>query len=424
KKLDLNFPIWFKYSNGIELKYILTLAFPFVLMYVIHLAQFTKKQFNHMILCGVGFISILIVGSNIIGYSYGSYGGMTEANFVSWFTGGYDQFNPKQLTSVGFYRGANEMGALLFVLLPIMYKILSDVKKKYPVIILILLQALAMLMIGTRVSTYGLFVVSIVSFVVYLIISFIRKESIHKGMLGFMFIMVAVVYLVLPFAPAVLSINSDSLNISNLKEQDKELVEVTDKIGNLEGLSEEAYKFQLLYILKDQDNVRFFTFPSEYYYGFYPLEFDPEFWYHVLQQPFENRSNGRELQKLFAEYKWDTLSSTEKLVGMGYSKISDGGMIIEQDFYRQYYTLGILGLILFILPLPIILVISGIKLLLSFKKRVTFANCMLGLSVCVGLGAAYFSGHVLDVFITNFFIATALIVLLLNSFAKDDDNQI
>lgn len=59
-------------------------------------------------------------------------------------------------------------------------------------------------------------------------------------------------------------------------------------------------------------------------------------------------------------------------------------------------------------------------MLRRFKSMVTFENGMLLVSVGAGLGAAYYSGHVLDTLLTSFFIAFSLITLFQKTLKKVD----
>ena len=161
---------------------------------------------------------------------------------------------------------------------------------------------------------------------------------------------------------------------------------------------DDGKKAVLIAVLRE--NAQLLTFPSIYYDEIYPIEFDPEFWNFVVNQPFEKRSDGRKLQKLFSEYKWDLMDTKEKMLGMGFSTLSEGQLIIEQDGWRQIYTMGIIGAIIFITPYLVLVLL---------------------LSIGVGLGAAYYSGHVLDELFTNLYLGFITVTLFLNTTLSKKD---
>ena len=416
KNLDLNLPINYRFLTTIELKYLLTMTLPFVLMYVVWIAEFSEKTFNKIILSVSTFVCSFILLTNLMVISKGSYGGYTQGSFLSWFTGGYEQYSAIELTSKAFFQEANVLGALLFTLLPLLYKILYEVKHKWPVMILILAQSLCMMIVGTRVATLGAMAISIVALVGYLIIVILKQGKFNLICLVFMICSISFCTVLLPYSPAIRYQSENSKLIQNNREDNKNASSVSKDLEGLEEDSQE-YNWQLIYIIRN--NAWLIGMPAYYDY-YYPIEFDPIFWKHVLDQPFDLRADGRDLQKLFIEYKWDLLTPKQKLFGTSYSTLSEGGFIIEQDFLRQYYTLGVLGALIFTVPYLLFVALSGLNILRQFKKQVTFGNGMMMVSVIAGLGAAYYSGHVLDTLLTSFFIAFVLVTLCQNTRKSND----
>ena len=228
--------------------------------------------------------------------------------------------------------------------------------------------------------------------------------------------MIAFCSLVFPYSPAIKHQQENAVQIQSNREDNQVIPDLSSGLEGMEGDSFE-YNWALINIVRN--NAWLIGMPAYYDY-IYEIEFDPVFWKHVLEQPFEVRTDGRDLQKLFAEYKWDMLTPKQKLFGTSYSTVSQGGFIIEQDFLRQYYTLGILGAIIFTGPYLVLMAACGVNMLRRFKSMVTFENGMLLVSVGAGLGAAYYSGHVLDTLLTSFFIAFSLITLFQKTLKKVD----
>ncbi|MFR7896759.1 O-antigen ligase family protein, partial [Turicibacter sanguinis] len=198
KNLDLFLPANYQFLTGIELKYILTMTLPFVLMYVVWMANFSEKSFNRVILCVSTFVCGVIFITDLLAISKGSYGGYTQSSFISWFMGGYEQYKATQLTSKGFFQEANVIGALLFTLLPLLYKVLYEVKRKWPVMILIVIHSLCMMIVGTRVATLGTIAVAVIAFIGYLIILLLKQGRLQVVSLAFMAFMIAFCSLVFP----------------------------------------------------------------------------------------------------------------------------------------------------------------------------------------------------------------------------------
>lgn len=424
KQLDINLPETFRTDLKIELKYILMLVLPFVLMYCVYLARFTTSTFNKIVIITSLIICSIIFITDLFAISFGSYGGTTQANFLSWFTGGYEKYqDPKLLMSKGVYHAANVLGALLFMLLPLLFKVFYEAKKKWPSFLLILLHSLCMMMVGTRVATFGALLIAIAALGTYIGCSVIRLTKFNLNFLLSLGIIICLLVGVYPHTPAVKYQSFNTQLIKNLKDEEEKndsVNQMSTRLETLQGnLDDEGKNAVLIAILRE--NTQLLTFPSIYYDEIYPIEFDPQFWSFVVNQPFEKRSDARKLQKLFSEYKWDLMSDKEKMLGMGFATLSEGQFIIEQDGWRQVYTMGIVGAIIFISPYIMLILFSIINALRRFRTIVNFSNLMLLLSVIVGLGAAYYSGHVLDEIFTNLYLGFITVTLFLNTIVKRND---
>lgn len=78
-------PANYQFLTGIELKYILTMTLPFVLMYVV-LGWPTLVK-NHLIASSYVFLRSfdgVIFITDLLAISKGSYGGYTQPSFISW----------------------------------------------------------------------------------------------------------------------------------------------------------------------------------------------------------------------------------------------------------------------------------------------------------------------------------------------------
>ena len=69
---------------------------------------------------------------------------------------------------------------------------------------------------------------------------------------------------------------------------------------------------------------------------------------------------------------------------------------LERDFLSHYYTLGIIGLIIFLLPYVIIVLVCIIKIFISIKHNLNLKNTCYLMGIGITLFAAAFTGNVMD----------------------------
>ena len=138
-----------------------------IVIYITSYSDFKTKYFFIFTQAISGLYSLTIVISNLLVFSLTSYhttgAKQISANIFSWFTQTNYPFNA--LASKGIFFQANTLSAILFMIMPIMLYILY---KEFNLlnIVLVSAQALAMLMLGTKVGNFGL----IISLVIFLII--------------------------------------------------------------------------------------------------------------------------------------------------------------------------------------------------------------------------------------------------------------
>ena len=156
--------------------------------------------------------------------------------------------------------------------------------------------------------------------------------------------------------------------------------------------------------------------PPIYYTTWYDYEYDPEFWVNVIfDYELEERVNGRQIEQIFTNYKWNELSFMEKRTGFGYGTFMRGGIIIERDFVQQYYSYGLIGFILIMLPWAVLYLYCAFILLPGYKKhKWTYLNIILFMSTSIGFIASYMSGHTMDELSTSLVISMFIGLLIKN----------
>jgi len=128
---------------------------PVILMICVYLSNISKKSFYLLIKILILLIAIIMIVSNVFGISYVSYSNETKVitgNIFSWFN--FNGDDVLGLTSKGLFYSANQLSNLLFILFPIMMCIAYTENKKHSYILL-LLQIISMIMIGTKTASLG-----------------------------------------------------------------------------------------------------------------------------------------------------------------------------------------------------------------------------------------------------------------------------
>ncbi len=417
--VSLHFTDNFYFSVFQELTYILTLALPYGVMYFCYHEHFSSTELKHMVFWLSGIISVPILLGDLFVFGQSTYEGYTVANFFSWFTDIYSWYKPRQLASKFFFNEGNTIGILLFMILPLLYYFLrsGDKKDRKTAGILIIIQSIAMQCLATRVATYGAVIVP----VMYLVLGIIdrllfSKEKLAKSFLILCIGCAAVFGAMLQRTPAVQNQLVDSANDlallhNGMADAGKEALANAD---DLEWGSDSWRNYYVFMFETYGINARYIqSVPSVYYTEYYSYQYDPEFWTRVcLEIDVYDRVNGRQVENIFFNYKYQNLSQTERILGMGYSTFMNGSIVLERDFAQQVYTLGYLGEFLFVMPWIFVVLYGFIMFIRYFKKLVNLENVTLALSLGLGLGAAYMSGHVLDQFLTTVFMAFITAILL------------
>ena len=199
-----------------------------------------------------------------------------------------------------------------------------------------------------------------------------------------------------------------------------------DDLKNAEDLvpgSEEWINFYVYAFETYGINARYIqSVPSMYYTEYYSYQHDPWFWFHVCYDiPVFDRVNGRQIETIFFNYKYENLTPAEKILGMGYSTFMNGSIVLEKDFAQQVYTLGYAGFVILLMPWIGILLYGAWMVIRYWKKMITLENVCLFIALGAGFGSAWLSGHYLDQFLTM--IPTAFIIAILLNRAKEAEHE-
>ena len=415
----LGFTSNFKFSTFQELTYVATLVIPFGLIYCFYHMHFDGNTLKKMICTVSGIISIPILVGDLFVFGKSTYYGNTVANIFSWFTDIYNNYHPRTLASKFYFNEGNTIGILLFMILPIMYYFFSkaETKKERRIIgTLIVVQSLSMQILATRIATYGAVLVPIIFLVLHFFDGFVMKhEKPGKRSILFCVICAAVFGALLPITPAVQNQKVDAKNDVALLDngmadegkqmlgEGEDLVPGTTEYNNFYINMFEVYGIKARYIQ---------SVPSMYYVDYYNYKYDPKFWVDVTFMDVYDRVSGRQIETIFFNYKYQNLTQSQKILGMGYSTFMNGSIVLEQDFKQQVYTLGYAGELLCVCPWLLIALYGVVMILKHFKKMVNLELMCYASGLAFAFAAAYMSGHTLDQFMTTVMMALITAVLL------------
>ena len=446
--------ITFLKQRGIynEILYVFRLLWPICFLFVIYISKLDYKRAIKTIAISVFIVSSVIVITNIFKISYIAYADGKQIivdNVFSWFNGIFKKYNYTKLTSKGLFTGANEIGAVLLLTMPVV--LYNASKKKISIFDLgILLQIVAMIMIGSRTASLGWIVVYILTLILYVVMQIIRKHKINIaflvkcGIIGvfgvFLLLNSPIVKRYEYFARYENTYNENMQNIPSLKIQyskriingENLILEYAEKIGNGQfklNSKTDSKAFEDAYINNDIDKLRALIIEDyivstyeehyisdEYIKNIYPYTEDSTFWLEVIEMPFKIKADNRELGQLIAKRmkKLNNNIILDTILGTSYSTLKSRDVFLERDFISHYYTLGILGMLLFILPYVTILIMEIITIIKNYQNKLWVHNLVMCASLLTAILIGFWGGHLFDEYIASFYVALIAALLLKN----------
>ena len=416
----IHLPSNFYFDIKDEVIYTLTLLIPLVYIYVFNLSNISENIIKKISICLSCCIAVSIFVSNLFVFGKSTYQGYTIDNFLSWFSLPFTIYwhHPRKYATKFFFEEGNTIGILMLMILPFLYYFFYKEKnkiKKFLIALLIIIHSLAMIILSTRLATYCSVLVPVAMFIIYIFMLIIKKEKIQLVYIGFIVFVCTICASIIPYCPAYQNQLIDAKDYTFIKSDDNQRDEGKGLLVNGDGLekwNKEWLDFYI-YMFEDYQFLMNVT-PPIYYTTWYSYEYDPEFWVDLIfNYELEERVNGRQIETIFTKYKWDELTNIQKLTGFGYGTFMRGGIVIERDFVQQYYSYGLVGVVLIMGAWLVLLVYSGIKLLFSYKKW-NYFNFVVMMVICMGFVSSYVSGHTFDELTTSLFISMCLAYLIKN----------
>lgn len=118
--------------------------------------------------------------------------------------------------------------------------------------------------------------------------------------------------------------------------------------------------------------------------------------------------------KVYKQYYKDAPLS-QKLFGMGYAgNYTTKIKLIEMDFYDLFFAFGIVGFLMYLLPILYFGIKIFIRIITNFKKLFSTKHMLLASTLVLSLGIAFMSGHVLTAPAVSIFFAVILAYMIVD----------
>ncbi|MCP1162275.1 O-antigen ligase family protein [Bacillus sp. 1813sda1] len=118
--------------------------------------------------------------------------------------------------------------------------------------------------------------------------------------------------------------------------------------------------------------------------------------------------------KVYKQYYKDAPLS-QKLFGMGYAGNYTTKMkLVEMDFHDLFFAFGIVGFLMYLLPLLYFGIKIFIRLITNFKKLFSVKHMLLASTLVLSLGIGFMSGHVLTAPAVSIFFVVILAYLIVD----------
>lgn len=361
-----------------ELLTILKLITPITFIYSLYYIKLPFKKYMLVLKVWCILFAGSIVLTNIFKISLGSYSDtFITKNIFEWNKYNYYKYT----ASKGYFMYANQVSALCIIfLLMFIYDYLYNSKKS---IIYVLLVSLAMLMLGTRVSTLGGLLTLVFAIIFYFIINIFNKISIKKRIY---ILVIPVLGWVLLLQVSPYNNRSIELNRSINRHMDDTSI-VDDKAIVMDDTSMGVDKTKYVYQNYNKDYL-----PKVFFEKYYPIKYDEEFWYYFVKNNSIDKINYRYIEKSIIRRVVEVNNNAiDKYIGISNTRIQNI-VNIESDFILHYYAFGIIGSI-------ILLVIYLILFIYAFNNFVKIQNyyafTMLS-CVVLFLFSAFLTGNIIN----------------------------
>lgn len=406
--------VFFKYSEKKDRKYLYLYFGVFLIYLILHLLNisddtilqellyFYKMSMNVLIIYIVSKLGIKldnfykiinicliiicgqIVFCNIFKLGYNAYFFVKpEYNIFEW--GNYKTLFI-HYTSKGFFHYTNQIVGILLIYIPILINYLKE-KTNILNTVTLIITLLAMLILGNRSSSFGPLILMIVAILLYFFLVIIKKEKINIRFSIIMLISLGCYIALLVNSPVVeRNAYYDKIELQKLENSNNIETIEEEKLIPPDKIHDELYK-----------KLFFSRIYSPFYSKYYPYEQDRKFWEGMLKYDDNLLVDFRFLENKMIKrvVQVNDNQPYDALLGIGYDRIQNI-QNIEQDYIMQYYSVGILGLIVLVGVYVFTYIYLIIKILFNLEKKFNYRNLMLLLSLGFVFCIAYFTGNLFN----------------------------
>ena len=385
----------YTYSLVSELFYIIRMLLPLAIIEFTRHSKIDQDKFLNVITLSSAIIGTIIFIGNTFCISYISYGeGRTIINWIQWFFTDLKQYEFNDLTSKGWFYMANQVSGLTMLLLP--FTLFATIKKTtklniYATTILII----SMIMLGTRLASYGWILVIICFLIAITLSKFIYKDKRTKTKYYKTILLISLIGIVfLLNSPISRREYGYPLgDLTTLKERPTIDINDIESLNKVYTYIEESYKV--------------FGIQETYVFERYNYKHDPGFWFEIFDKSVESGViENREMQRLISNniIKNNDNKLKYQLFGYSFSRMRSGEIYMEHDIIVQIFTMGYLGALLLIGPYLLIVSIICFKVLKKMKRKIALFNITFLISICATIGSAILTGHILDELFVTIYI--------------------
>ncbi|MES5953593.1 O-antigen ligase family protein [Bacillus fungorum] len=359
-------------SFGEEVKFILKSVYPIVLLfgYIIALKELKNNEYAFHKIITYFLYATLILSISIIAAM------ATGTDFPS--------YPNSKIGSRGWFFAGNDLSSIFAIMFPIVvlysvHKTTSFSKAYYW--IPTALAMYASIMIGTKVG-YGAIVITLGIALFFLFIEYmIHRKKEGKGFTYFVNTVVAAIVLggLLALTPQTPIAKNMGIHLqmyeykkSVQEEKDRKEGKVVTEEEHKQGELTDSEMKSLIY----SDRDKFLKVYKQY-------------------------------------YKEAPLS--QKLFGMGYAGNYTTKMkLVEMDFYDLFFAFGIVGFLMYLLPLLYFGIKIFIRIITNFKKLFSVKHMLLASTLVLSLGIGFMSGHVLTAPAVSIFFVVILAYMVVD----------
>ncbi|KYZ65041.1 O-antigen ligase family protein [Bacillus sp. GZT] len=359
-------------SFGEEVKFIMKSVYPIVLLfgYIIALKELKNNEYAFHKIITYFLYATLILSISLIAAM------VTGTDFQS--------YPHSKIGSRGWFFAGNDLSAIFAIMFPIV--VLYSVHKttsfsKFYYWIPTVLAMYASIMVGTKVG-YGAIVVTLGVALLFSFIEYMmnrKKEG--KGSTHFVNTVVAAVVLggLLVLTPQTPIAKNMSIHLQ-MYEYKKSVQEEKDR---KEGK-----------VIKEEEHKQGELTDSE-----------------MKSLIYSDRDKFLKVYKQY--YKEAPLS--QKLFGMGYAGNYTTKMkLVEMDFHDLFFAFGIVGFLMYLLPLLYFGIKIFIRIITNFKKLFSVKHMLLASTLVLSFGIGFMSGHVLTAPAVSIFFTVILAYMVVD----------